>query len=110
MLEIPSLPPQLGVWTAEQLTHRAESFLITQLVTLDGELDDAVLADAVRTALSEADVLHLEPEQHGDDVLPSAVPGNNTPSIAAFFDESAQQEFGGKDGQRQRQLRRPIRS
>ena len=49
---------QHGIWLADQVATHRRGYVISHCVEVRGDLDPALLARAVRTALAEADTLH----------------------------------------------------
>jgi amino acid adenylation domain-containing protein len=65
MQKLPLLGTQLGIWLADQVAARKNTYVIAHAVDLAGPLDVALMREAIGTALAEADTVsarYLEDE------------------------------------------------
>lgn len=86
----PIVGPQLGIWLADQLATKNNTFTVAQYVELCGDMDVVALQKAIQLGLAEADTVHSSYESKSDgavQMIPS-LPMLELPNEAIFIDLS----------------------
>lgn len=66
---LPLVAAQPGIWVADQLSKQANAYAVAHFIELRGELDSALLANAIVAGMQEADTLNMAfGEQDGEPV------------------------------------------
>ncbi|MDN2662325.1 amino acid adenylation domain-containing protein [Psychromonas sp. 14N.309.X.WAT.B.A12] len=64
---LPIVGPQLGIWVADQLAAKDNTFAVAQYVELLGDINVERLNEAIKLGLIEADTVHTLYQEHADE-------------------------------------------
>ncbi|WP_299002045.1 non-ribosomal peptide synthetase [uncultured Shewanella sp.] len=70
----PIVGPQLGIWLADQLATKNNTFAVAQYIEFFGDIDVGVLNKAIKLGLMEADTVHSVYENMPDGVVQTIFP------------------------------------
>ena len=54
---LPLLPSQQGIWLADQVSNEKNAYVIAHYIELNGDIDQGLLGQAIRQAMTEADTV-----------------------------------------------------